>query len=493
MRLHKHNLSHRRLLTCDMGQLVPIGLVEVLPGDIFQHGTSALIRLSPMQAPVMHPVTVRLHHFYVPHRLSWADGCGKAFEEFITGGKDGTDQSTIPTINTTGTTNDLFDYYGINEKVSGIPVSALPIRAFNLIFNEYFRDQDLVEERQVDDTTIPLIAWEKDYFTASRPYAQKGPDITLPIAGRAPVTGIGSETGEFNQGKTGMRETGGGTVTYTNGVATWSTNQVRIRGTAASDGFPDIYAELSSATAATIQQVREAFALQRFAEVRSRFGSRYVEYLQYLGISRPSDARLRRPEFLGGGKQSVQISEVLQTANEAGATTPRFGVGDLYGHGVAGVRGNTYRRRFEEHGYVVSLLSVRPRAMYTQGIHRTWLRQVRSDFWQKELEFIGQQEVLNNEIFADATTGNQTFGYADKYREYREHPSGISGEFRKELLYWHLGRVFESNPVLNQSFIDCKPSKRIFNEQTRHSLWIQVQHRLAAKRLVSRSAYAKII
>ena len=492
MRLHKHNLSHRRLLTGDMGRLYPIGLVEVLPGDIFQHGTSALIRLSPMQAPVMHPVTVRIHHFYVPHRLSWADQCGKAFEDFITGGKDGTDQSTIPTVNTTGVAGDLFDYFGLNEKVANIPVSALPIRCFNLIFNEYFRDQDLVEERSVDATDIPFIAWEKDYFTASRPYAQKGPDITLPIAGTAPITGIGTQDRGFPNSNVNVFEYGGVQKTYPNAVTGQAAGQLFFKGSS-SFGNPDIHADLSQATAATIQQVREAFALQRFAEVRSRFGSRYVEYLQYLGISRPSDARLRRPEFLGGGKVSVQISEVLQTANEAGAQTPRFGVGDLYGHGAAAVRANAYRRRFEEHGYVVSLLSVRPRAMYTQGIHRTWLRQVRSDFYQKELEFIGQQEVMNNEVYANASTGSQTFGYSDKYREYREQPSGVSGEFRKELLYWHLGRVFESAPTLNQSFVDCKPSKRIFNEQTRHSLWIQVQHRLAAKRLVSRSAYAKII
>ena len=481
MKRRLHNLSHARLLTADMGQLVPIGLIEALPGDTFRHSTSALIRLSPMAAPVMHKIAVRIHHFFVPHRLSWGDNCGKAFEDFITGGSDGNDQSTIPTINTTGTRNDLFDYFGVNPKVANIPVSALPIRSYNLIWNEYYRDQDLESEVTQDQTGVQHCSWQKDYFTCSRPWAQKGPEITLPLAGSARVqhnASAGAVLGVYNQrtsGYTAMDSTGA---------------QVLETGAAATEANR-LEADLTSATATNINDVRKAFALQRFAESRARFGSRYVEYLKYLGVRHPSDARLRRPEFLGGGTVRVAISEVLQTANET--TQQRFGVADMYGHGVGAVRSNSYVKFIQEHGYIISLLSVRPRAVYTQGIPRTWLRQTREDFYQRELEFIGQQEVYNNEIYADATNGMQTFGYSDRYREYREEMSRVSGEFHEELNYWHLGRIFSEAPTLNQSMVTCKPSKRIFNEQTRHSLWIAVQHRMRARRLLAKSAYGKII
>ena len=489
MKRYKHNLSHGRLLTADMGQLLPVGLIEALPGDTFRHSTSALIRLSPMAAPVMHKINVRLHHFFVSHRLSWGDNCGKAWEDFITGGEDGNDVSTIPTIQTTGNQNDLLDYLGVGQK-AGIAISALPVRGFNLVFNEYFRDQDLVTAREQDDVTIPNVAWEKDYFTTCRPWAQKGPEITLPIAGSAPVKGIGWQGTVTKSPTNDVRESDGTTRNYAQSVQT-NTGAPHMEEDPNNANFPSIYADLTQATATNINDVRKAFALQRFAEARSRYGSRYSEYLKYLGVSHPSDARLRRPEFLGGGSVRVGISEVLQTANEP--TQQRFGVGDMYGHGAAGVRSNSYVKFIQEHGYIISVMSVRPKAVYTQSIPRTFLRETREDFYQRELEFIGQQEVFNNEIFADADNGMQTFGYSDRYREYREQFSQVSAEFRNELNYWHMGRIFDQLPTLNSSFVSCSPTKRIFNEQTRHSLWINVLHRVAARRILSRSAYGKII
>ena len=470
MRRYKHNLSNYRLLTFDMGQLVPIGLTEVLPRDTIQHIASALVRLSPMAAPVMHPIRVRIHHFFVPHRLSWGDECGKKWEEFITGGEDGNNSDTIPTVTTTADAKNLLDYLGVPPK-AGIAVSALPVRAFNLIFNEFYKDQDLVTARAQDDLSVPNIAWEKDYFTTSRPWTQKGPEITLPLAGNAPL--VSQSWGQHSNNSYGPSQDsspGGQAGSYT---------------------FSNVSADLSQASAANVNDVRRAFALQRFAEARARYGSRYTEYLRYLGAY-PSDQRLRRPEFLAGGSQRVAISEVLQTANET--TQARFGVGDLYGHGVAGVRANAYRKTFNEHGYVVSVMSIRPRAIYRDAINRTWLRKDREDFWQKELEFIGQQAVKNNEIFAQAEPeGSQTFSYSDRYREYREQPSMVCGEFRDTLNYWHLAREFSTAPALNESFIKCVPSKRIFNEQTSNSLWVMVQNRMVARRLVAKSAYGKII
>lgn len=489
MARNKHTLSNYRLLTADMGGIYPVGLVEVLPGDAFQHSTSLFMRFSPMAAPVMHPVTVRLHHFFVPHRLLWPESEGGGWEQFITGGPDGNDAQTVPTYNTTGTAGDLWDYFGI-PLVAGAPLSALPIRAFNRIYNEWYRDQDLVTERADTDVTIPLCAWEKDYLTTARPWAQKGTAVTLPLGTTAPVVSTGVNIqwdGSGSMTDIDMHAlTGSANVQMASAPA--GTEALRFGSTTG------LEADLSSASATDINTIRRAFALQRYQEARAQYGSRYTEYLRYLGV-KSADGRLQRPEFLGGGKSQVAISEVLQTANEA--ASDRYGVGDLYGHGVASVRSNAYRRHFQEHGYQMTLMSVRPKAMYTEGADRTWLRRDKEDFWQKELEHIGQQEVYDGEVYMDATPTvaemYATFGFSDRYAEYRHQQSKISGEFRSLLDYWHLARQFGAKPTLNQSFTDCNPSKRIFNVQTNDTLWVAAQHRLVARRMVTNDTRSRIL
>lgn len=494
LKRNKHNLSHYHLLTCDMGQLIPIGCVPALPGDTFQHYSNVLTRVSPMVAPIMHPVTARVHHFFVPYRKLWEGADGDNWEDFITGGPDGDNAATPPKITTTGDENDLLNYLGL-PPVADIEVNAFPVRAFNAIYNEYYRDQDLVEERDLDDLTIPQVAWEKDYFTSARPWTQKGPDVTVPIGEWAPVRGIGKESDTYVDSPVTARET--------NGIIREYASRTIVGGGGANDehyfeedptqpGFPNIWADLSQAIGGNINDVRRAFAIQRYQEARARYGSRYTEYLRYLGVT-PSDARLQRPEFLGGGRAQINISEVLQTGPEADpGPGEEFGVGDMYGHGISAMRSNKYRRFIEEHGVIMSMLSVRPKTMYLDGIHREWLRNDKEDYFQKELQHIGQQEVLNNEVFADAAAGSETFGYQDRYMEYRQHPSYVSSEFRNVLDFWHMGRDFESPPVLNQSFTDCVPTKRIHQEQTMHALWIMVQHKIVARRLVDRSATARI-
>lgn len=400
----RHTLSHYKLLTGDMGELLPVGLIEVLPKDTFQHSASVFLRLSPMAAPVMHPVSLRIHHFFVPHRRTWPteglSGAKTGWEEFITGGEDGADAQTIPTIVTTGTESDLFDYLGLPLK-SGVSVSALPVRAFNQVFNEFYRDSDLVTARLEDDVTIPKIAWEKDYYTMARPWSQKGPAVTLPLGEKAPVAHDAANDAIL--------------TVYSQNNSEWRqqlANQAEVRASSVSGSEANsLYADLSQAEGVEINEFRKAFALQRYAEARARYGSRYTEYLRYLGVN-PSDARLQRPEYLGGGTARVSMSEVLQTTDSAtGGTAGRYGVGDMYGHGVATTRSNRYRRTFEEHGYVLSLLSVRPKAMYLDGTSRHWLRRTNEDFWQKELQQIGQQEVWQGELNANALTQFDTFGY----------------------------------------------------------------------------------
>lgn len=487
MRRAKHNLSSYHLTTGEMGQLFPINCIEVLPGDVFQNSSQALIRVSPLAAPVMHPVQVRLHHFYIPSRIAakfWSeDNPEFDFEKFITGGADGRDIQTIPTIDTTGNAGDLIDHFGI-PRTAGIPINALPIAAFNMTYNEYYRDQQLGVERASDDVTTPHISWGKDYLTTARPDSVLGDDVVIPLGDTAPILSDGSfiwssESG--GQSALGI-DTGPERAVYE--MADSIPRQEALRYDSG------LIADLSSATGASINDVRKAFALQRYQEARNKYGSRYTEYLRSMGVI-PSDARLQRPELLGGGTTSINFSEVLQTGQEAGAE--QNAVGDMYGHGIAALRSNRFRRFFEEHGYMITLMSVRPRGIYTQSINRMWLKQDKEDFFQKELQHIGMQEIYNNEVYADAVNGMDTFGYVDRYQEYRTQPSIVSNEFRDVLNYWHLGREFSSPPVLNQSFIDCVPSKRIHNEQTMNALWIMTQHKTVARRLVEKRATNKIL
>lgn len=502
MKRSKFSLSNTKLLSCDMGELVPIGLQEVLPGDTFQHSTSALIRVAPLLAPVMHRVDVRIHHFFVPHRLVWED-----WEDFITGGSDGEDASVFPTITlntTTGTTGTLADYLGVPLVASGtLEVSALPFRGVAKIYNEFYRDQDLVTPLVIDmtsgpdtttSTTLQNIAWEKDYFTSARPWTQKGPEITLPITGDAPIRGLGmTDGGTISTTDRVVRETPPDgqatqpdTVTYLNTVSSSSAVwYFDMTGAGPSDAAShlNVYADLSEVSGVDVNDLRLAFALQRYEEARARYGSRYTEYLRYLGV-KSSDARLQRPEYLGGGKQTIQFSEVLATA-ETGATTD---VGDMKGHGIAALRSNRYRRFFEEHGYVFTLLSVKPKTIYMQGLPRTWNRRTKEDFWQQELQHVGQQEVLNKELYAAHTTPDGVFGYQDRYDEYRRSESMVAGEFRTSLLnFWHYARSFTSDPALNSTFVTSVPTKRVNAVTTQDVLYVMANHSIQARRMVAKT------
>lgn len=494
---NKFSLSHHKLLTCNMGELVPIGLLEVLPGDSFQMATSALVRCSPLLTPVMHPVDVRIHHWFVPHRLVWTD-----WENFITGGPDGNNASVPPSISTGAggvAVSSLADYLGIPTGVANKSYGAMPTRGYQLIWREWYRDQDLETAPTIDltdgadtttTTTLQNCDWEKDYLTSARPWEQKGPSITLPLGERAPVSGLGVLPAEtFPTAGATIKDatTSAAGVVYPN-LQTTSAAAFRMRGTASgASGIPDVYADLSQATASSVNQLREAFALQRYEEARARYGSRYTEYLRYLGV-RSSDARLQRPEYLGGGRNTIQFSEVLQTGGtSAGAQT---GVGNLAGHGIAATRSNRFRRFFEEHGYIHSFVSIRPKSMYIQGLRRTFNRTTKEDYWQKELEHIGQQAVLNKEVYLAHATPDGTFGYQDRYDEYRREESWVSGEFRSTLNMWHFARSFASDPALNATFVKCVPSEAPFAVNSTNTMWLMVKNSVQARRMVAKTGHS---
>ena len=496
MKRYKHNLSNYQLRTGDMGELLPIGLTEVLPSDTIQDSTRMLIRVSPLAAPVMHHVTARVHKFFVPTRLAYEKYAKEKaisfnWEDFITGGEDGAYAEPLPKIVTTADSNNLFDYFGI-PNVPGIPLNVGPIAAFNLVWNEFFRDQDIQPVRDLDDLTVPLVAWEKDYLSVARAWTQRGPQVTVPVGGQAPVVGLGTTSGSTPDSINNVRESDGNTRDYANRYNVGTQAMSMEMDGPTSGAFPKVFADLAQAEGVDVNEYRKSFAIQRYQEARARYGARLSEYLRYMGAF-PEDSRLQRPEFLSGGSAPINFSEVLQTAPETGVQpTTDYGVGDMYGHGVVGVRSNKYRKTFPEHGFVITVLSVRPMAVYSQGIDRHWLYDNKEDWFQKELEYIGQQEVYNNEVYADAASGMQTFGYNDRYSHLKFANSRVANEYRNVLDYYHLARIFSEPPVLNESFIACKPSKRIHNVQTNHVLWVMAQHRTMARRIVSKSSMPRI-
>lgn len=506
----KFALSHFKLLTCDMGNLVPVSWFEALPGDTIQMQTSAFIRVAPTLAPIMTPCNVTFASFSVPFRLLWDNGPDDCWENFITGGPDGMDVSVPPYYKIpSGTTlplGILADYLGIpcgETFKADVNVSALPFRAYYRIWNEFFRDEDLQPEigvgleidggeqyasSNLSKYYVRRVSWKKDYFTVARPWEQKGPAVTIPIdlsAGSDPklvatttLSGAPGFSG-FPGQQRDVKADSSGFYTDT-GVEPYEKTRINpTLGSLAANTSVTYNAGTLGTGAISVDDIREAFALQRFEEARALFGSRYTEYLRYLGV-RSSDARLQRPEYLGGGSQVIQWSEVVQTAQ---GDDP---VGTLRGHGVSGGRTRRWRRFFEEHCIVMTVAWIRPLALYTQSLPRCWSRTIKEDYWQKELEHIGEQEVLNKEIYAFGDNPDGVFGYMDRYDEYRSIPNTVCGDFRDTLDYWHLGRVFSNQPVLNADFVSCNPSKRIFAEQTSDEFYCMFLHSVQARRLVSR-------
>lgn len=503
------DLSHEHKLTCDMGKLIPIFCEDVLPGDTFKVKTDIVVRLQALLAPIMHRVDVFTHFFFVPNRLIF-----DKWEDFITGGEDGNDSTVAPTITADSTNGfaigSLADYFGIPTGVPSLEVSALPFRAYDLIYNEWYRDENIIPEVNIStaagadsttSTTLLSRAWEHDYFTKCLPWTQRGSQVTLPLAsGTVPVkygeslnsyylgnpssslSGYPGKSVVFNtnldsDGLFGYRAYSGESFSGSRVISTSSDRPV----------FP-LVADLSgSAASSTINNLRQAFKVQQFMEISARGGARYIEsILSHFGV-KSSDYRLQRPVYLGGGRSPIVISEVLQTSSTSGTQA----LGDMGGHGFSAQRTHEFTRFFEEHGWIIGIMSIMPRTSYQQGLNRMWSRSTRYEYYWPIFAHLGEQGVLNKEIYAQnpsvvdsagVSVNEKVFGYLPRYQEYRERESQVHGQMRSTLDFWHMGRIFSSLPELNANFINSDPTKRIEAVTNEDNCLVNIYHNVKAIR-----------
>lgn len=478
------DLSHEKKLSCNMGELIPIYIQEVLPGDKFRGNSEIFVRVAPLVAPMMHRVNVYCHFFFVPNRLIW-----DKWEKFITGDVTGLDASVHPYLNYCsgyGTYFDegsLADYMGLPPVTDNdyiIKINSLPFRAYQKIYNDYYRDQSLVTEVDIhkdhdgaeaavsDILELRFRSWEKDYFTSALTDTQRGGDVILPSSFN-------------NSGVPNHVKYSDGSLANIGALKVGNDGHLIVD----EDAGPDVLAGIEDSTLGiAVNDLRTSARLQEWLEKQARGGSRYIEtILNHWGFY-TKDSRLQRSEYIGGGKQPLVISEVLNTSDTASAPQ-----GNMAGHGVSVGKTNSFKKRFEEHGWLFGIMSVLPRTAYQSMVERHFFKENKYDYAWPSLANLGEQPIYNKEIFpvwhnAVADANDAAWGYQSRYSEYKFKQSSVHGAFRSSLYHWHMGRIFASLPTLNSTFVNSDPTHRVFavTTSTVDKLYVQIYNNIQAIR-----------
>lgn len=474
------DLSYAKTFDGDMGILYPVQFDEMVPGDVFDLNVQAVLRFRPMVAPIMHEIWMYFHTFFVTNRVMWPEPNG--WETFITGGPDGTSAPTIPTWDpTTYTVGSLWDHLGFRPTYKGnggFPVEFV-LNAYNHIYNEYYRDENVITAVADDQEDLLIRSWEKDYFTSALPWQQRGTAPALPVSLSGVIDVEGQDdtitmhnTTDATDRDIYFENTGNiGAMTGPSGtaVARW--------------GDPQLQVDLSSGTATSfdISDFRLAAIVQRVMERSARAGNRYTEFIKgHWGVY-PRDERLDRPEYVGGVKAPIIVSEVLQTS-ETGSTAQ----GELAGHGIAVNNGYIGRYHAKEYGVLMTIMSVMPKPAYQQGMNRQWYKESRWDYYLPELANLSEQAILRREIYANnnATDNDTVFGYQGHWDHMRTKQDIVCGALRygEDFDHWSIARYFATPPTLNQTFLECVPRKDYLAAPSESTFVVQVGNRIKALR-----------
>lgn len=521
-RRNAFNLSYSVKTTMEMGKLYPIAIQEMVPGDTFKLGNEVVINLQPMNAPAYINLNWYCYAFFVPYRVLW-----DKWEEFITKGQDGDTTIELPKFerkqyitDSAFRYNTLWDYFGFPTGVVPSGMSApvdFPWRAYNLIWNEYFRDENLQDPVGTDptDTTIAFntdvlnVNWGKDYFTAALPFSQRGTASALPIT--MDISGLGvvfNDTdlpifAQITDGEGGsqtrvyQKRNGDISVLSNSSGQPLDATQKFLNADISGAGA-DVTGKINS-TSADVEDLRMMFAIQRWQEINARGGVRYTEFLRAQYGTSPRDERLQRPEFIGGCKSPIIVQNVLQQSNaDNNSASQKTLVGTKYGQGMTADVNNLGTYYASEFGVMMIVAFLRPKTSYMQGINRQWLKNNTFDFFNPLFTSLGEQEVLNEEIFAksgdsdpltDKNSNRSIWGYEARYNEMRYNADLVTGKMRPakqtgeaSFDYWHLGRYFDQLPNLNGEFLKCNPDKRIFQATDEVGFICHIGNRIKALR-----------